>query len=133
MDGLTGRSLATQASEEIYLKSESPNADSFGLREMLRTLRRRRMLVGGICAAVTLLGAAYAFLREPIYEATALLMMRPNEPQVAATEEQRPQEPDNGYVQSQVEVLRSPAVTQQLVDRLHLADDPHWGAGRGEA
>jgi capsular exopolysaccharide synthesis family protein len=133
MDGLTGRNLATQATEEIYLKPEPPNDDSFGLRDMLRTLRRRRLLVGGICAAVTLLGAAYAFLREPVYEATALLMMRPNEPQVATTEGQKQQVPDNGYVQSQVEVLRSPALAQQLVDRLHLADDPHWGAGRGDA
>ncbi len=134
MDALTGRSVVTQTPEELYLKPEHPgNGDAFGLREMLRTLQRRRKIVGGVCAAITLLGAAYAFMRQPIYEATALLMMRPNEPQVTAPEGQRQHEPDNRYVQSQVEILKSSALARQLVDRLRLAEDPQWGAGRGEA
>lgn len=134
MDLPPSRSVTTQTPEDIYFKPEYPaNEDAFGLREMWRTLRRRRRLVGGVCAAVTLLGVFYALLRQPVYEATALLMVRPNEPQVATSEAQRPQQPDNGYVQSQVEVLKSPALARQLVDRLQLADDPYWGAGRGDA
>ncbi|MGH6951586.1 MAG: GumC family protein [Vitreimonas sp.] len=133
MDLPPGRSVTTQMAEDVYLKPEYPGEDSFGMHEMLRTLRRRRRLVAGVCAAATLLGIAYALLRQPVYEATAILMMRPNEPQVATAEGQRPQQPDNGYVQSQVEVLKSPALARQLVDRLQLADDPYWGAGRGEA
>lgn len=134
MDLSPGRSVTTQTPEDVYLKPEYPaNEDAFGLHEMLRMLRRRRRIVIGICAAATLLGLAYALTRGPVYEATAVLMMRPNEPQAATSEGQRPQQPDNGYVQSQVEVLKSPALARQLVDRLHLADDPYWGDGRGEA
>jgi capsular exopolysaccharide synthesis family protein len=134
MDLSPSRSVTTPAPEDVYLKPEYPATDdTFGLREMLRTLRRRRRVVIGACAIATLLGILYALLREPVYEATAVLMMRPNEPQVATSEGQRPQQPDNGYVQSQVEVLRSPALARQLVDRLQLADDPYWGAGRGDA
>jgi polysaccharide biosynthesis transport protein len=131
MDGSGGRGVVVKASDDLYFKSEYPSYDAFGLQEMYRLLLRRRNVVLGVFALITLAGAAYALLRPQVYEATALLMMRPNEPQVATTENQRPQAPDNGYVQSQVEILRSPGLARQLVDRLGLA--PGANDGNAEA
>src|SRR5690606_33101506 len=57
------------------------------------------------------------------------LMLRPSEPRVTETTANAP-EPDAGYIESQVEILRSRALARQLVDRLGLAEE--WGSGRSD-
>lgn len=117
MDAPTGRNVVQLV--EDYPRSEYPGRDPFGARQFLITLRRRWRLAFAVLAAVVLLGVAYALLRPPVYEASAVMMMRPNAPpESAAVEQQRARDPDNGYVQSQVEILRSPALAQQVADRL---------------
>ena len=109
---------------------ESRSADI--LRDALGALRRRSRLVGGVALSLFALGAVVTLMRPPVYEAAAILMMGPREPDgvvASAVEGFRP--PDTGYVDSQVEILGSPALAGQLVDELQLADDPEWNA-RGE-
>src|SRR5262245_24458113 len=125
MDGSTIRLFPKQ---HQLGKPDYPGHDFFGLRDVYRALRRRGGIVAGVFIGAVLLGALYGFTRPPIYQATALLLMRPNEPQ-ANGEEQQARQPDNGYVQSQVEILRSGGLLRQLVDRLRLAEDPQWGSG----
>jgi succinoglycan biosynthesis transport protein ExoP len=120
MDGSPGRSLILAPADEAYGRDYAAN-DMFGLQEMYRALLRRRVLVGGVFAGVLLMGILFALFRPAEYEAAAVLMMRPNEPNVTSSEQQRQPEPDNGYVQSQVEILKSPALVRQLVDRQGLA------------
>jgi polysaccharide biosynthesis transport protein len=128
MDGSTARAVTTQLADDAAARGQYPVHDAFGFQEIWRTLRRRRMLVLGVFAAITLLTAAYALLRPPVYEAAAILMMRPNEPQAVSTQETRTPAPDNGYVQSQVQILKSPALTRQVADRLNLGPETGWGA-----
>jgi succinoglycan biosynthesis transport protein ExoP len=109
---------------------ESRSADVF--QDALAALRRRLPLVAGVAAGLFVLGAAVTILRPPIYEAAAILMMGPREPEgvvASAVDGLRP--PDTGYVDSQVEILRSPALAGQLVDQLNLGADTEWNT-RGD-
>ena len=128
MDGSTGRGLVPQSSDELALRSEYPVHDAFGLQEIWRTLLRRRSLVLSVFAATTAIGVLYALVRPPVYESAAVLLMRPNEPQIVATDQQRALAPDNGYVQSQVEILKSPALARQVADHLNLGPESGPGA-----
>jgi succinoglycan biosynthesis transport protein ExoP len=131
MDGTNSGALTTRASDELALRPEYPAHDAFAFQEMWRTLLRRRVIVAGVFTATVLIGLIYALVRPPVYESTAVLLMRPNEPQVASTEQQRAPTPDNGYVQSQVEILKSPALARQVADRLNLG--PETGPGAAAA
>ncbi|WP_395647906.1 GumC family protein [Terricaulis sp.] len=108
-----------------------PKHDVFGLQDMWRLLMRRHRIVWGVFSAVLLTTLAYAALRPPVYQATALMMMSPSEPRIAGPNEQDEQKPDNGYVESQVEILRSPALALQLVDRLRLSEDREFTSAGG--
>lgn len=103
---------------------------SLNPQRFLRMLRRRQRLILAVALSITLAAVAYSLLRRPVYEAEAVLFMSPTEPSVASTSEQpASQRPDSSFVDSQVEILRSPALALQLVDRLGLASDPEWSRG----
>lgn len=113
------------------LEESYPKQDAFGVQEMWRVLQRRRLIVLGVFAAVMMGALAYAIFRPPVYEATTLMMLSPSEPRVQGPDEQQDAKPDNGYVESQVEILRSPALALQLVDRLRLSEDGEFAAPGG--
>lgn len=95
-------------------------------------LRRRGRLVVGVAVGVFALGAAITLLRAPVYEAASILMMAPREPEgVVASQTPGLRPPDTGYIDSQVEILSSPALAGQLVDELSLDENPEWNT-RGE-
>ncbi|MBY0566637.1 MAG: AAA family ATPase [Hyphomonadaceae bacterium] len=93
-------------------------------------LRRRGGLVLSIAIGTFFIATAVILLRPPIYEASSMLMMSPREPEGIAspqTEGFRPA--DTGYVDSQVEILRSPVLADRLVDVLELDRDGEWNGG----
>lgn len=120
MDGSITRAGAPVAVEP-YAEPAYAENDTFGLQDAKRVLLRRRMTFGAVFGAITLIGTAFALLRPPEYEATAVLMMRPSEPRVDATETPRATPPDNGYVQSQVEILRSSGLARQVAARQQIS------------
>lgn len=127
MDGSTALLAPIPADEVGY----PPKA--FAFRDLWRALLRRRRLVLGVFLATTLVGLAAALLQKPAYDATAELMLATTAPTgVSADPRATPTQPDNGYVDSQVQILQSPALVGRLVDRLNLTGDPEWG-GRGNA
>lgn len=130
MDGTTGRDLVSHT-EELSPRAEHAAPESFGLRDIWRTLLKRRLLALGVFAVTIVLGGAYALLRPPVYESAAVLLMRPHEPQILSGDQQRAPTPDNGYVQSQVEILKSPALARQVADHLNLG--PETGPGAAAA
>lgn len=103
-----------------------PNHDRFGFLRTLHLLQRRRLLVWGVFLFALACGFVFASLRTPTFNATALVMITPNESRAPAPGETTATRPEESYVDSQVQILRSPALAQQLVDRLRLADDPEW-------
>jgi succinoglycan biosynthesis transport protein ExoP len=94
-------------------------------------IARRRGIILAAFLLVFGVGCAVTLSRPTLYQATSLLMMSPREPQGVVTDQQdQPMRPaDTGYVDSQVEILNSPSLAAQLVDRLHLDRDTEWSAG----
>ena len=75
---------------------ESRSADL--LQDALGALRRRARLVGGVALSLFALGAAVTLMRPPVYEAAAILMMGPREPDgVVAIPIEGFRPPDAGY------------------------------------
>lgn len=97
------------------------------LDQTLRTLwRRRTLLVGcvGLAVAVALL---VVFQIPPRYTATALLMLGPRAPLVMEAPDVVPAlAVDPATVQGEVEVLRSRALAEAVVDAANLMDDPEF-------
>ncbi|MBC7768294.1 MAG: AAA family ATPase [Phycisphaerales bacterium] len=130
MDGLI-RTDRTEVARPLDEAISYPPADSFGMQRAVRVLLRRRRLVAAVAVAITLLGIGYAVLQPPVYEARAELLIAPNEPGgVTSSEEAQAARPDAIFVESQVEILRSPALALQLVDRMGLENDPEWSNGQ---
>ncbi len=132
MDGSVGRAVTVPSPVE-YPRTDYPSHDAFGFQQMVGLLLRRRAIAASVFGVITLLGALYAVFRPPVYETMAVLMMRPNAPPDTQTQQARPVEPDNGYVQSQVEILRSPALARQVADRLAPAGEAERSDARRAA
>ncbi|MES1199998.1 MAG: AAA family ATPase [Pseudomonadota bacterium] len=103
-------------------------ADS--MQEAWGAVLRRRAIVLSVFVLVAGIGVVAALTRPVLYESAAVLMINPREPENVLTQTDQPQRaPDSGYVDSQVEILRSPGLAAQLVDELHLVQDPEWTRG----
>ena len=134
---MDGHPIAVATLEPRALRESSPpQRPSDALQEVRGTLLRRRGVVMAVFIAVIAVGLAATLLRPRLFEASAILMMSPREPEGVVTQQDttfRP--PDTGYVDSQVEILRSSAIAASLVDRLHLMRDSEWtihGADRAD-
>ncbi len=97
------------------------------IRDYLSSLLRRSpiILVAGGLVAAAVFGA---FLMQPkSYTATAVIIVAPGQNQILM---QDPMigavSPDNAMVDSQVEVMRSPNLLQELVKHLDLDKNPAW-------
>lgn len=128
--------LVVRSAQAPVLVTEPPSAEGAdSLQELWRLLVRRRRLVLSVFAIVLALGAIATALQPRRYEAVAILMMSPREPEgvVAQQQPQSTRPADTGYVDSQVEILRSPALAAQLIERLDLDEDPEWTGGKANA
>jgi exopolysaccharide transport family protein len=116
----------------------APAADAgrtVDLLEMLRILRRRRWIVFGTTAALAGAAAVYVLMATTLYTATATILAEPHRSQVADTTDQPPAPSnfgtDDAMVESQALLIKSVAVLQRVVDRLHLVDDPEFAPHPG--
>jgi capsular exopolysaccharide synthesis family protein len=97
------------------------------LRSFLRTLWRRKILLLTTMFLVT--GATILIVLQvtPRYTATALVMIETRGVQVVELEQVLPAlSADFATIESQVEILRSPALATKVIDKLGLADDPEF-------
>lgn len=91
---------------------------------------RRRWRSVAVCTVVLVAAAAgYLALAQSRYTATAVLVM--DTKQTPPSPSQLSQEPviDPAVVESQLEILKSERIAQDVVDKLHLADDPRFAGG----
>lgn len=92
-------------------------ADLLGVSAALQVLRRRMLLITIVGAGAAVVTLAFLMLREPTYTATALLLVSPRSEAAAQVSVGSPQ---SDAVDAEVELLRSPALMNQLAVALGM-------------
>src|SRR6185295_7934552 len=94
---------------------------------VITIVRRRFFLIVSVFTAVLVTGAGITMLQAPKYSATAQVMINPNPDQVVPEKQLLAStRADGGRVDSEMEVLKSPALAARLADELDLDKDPEW-------
>lgn len=110
-----------------------PDEPMLDLAGLIQILRRRLVMIAGTVAVVMSLAVGYAFLATPIYLASTKVLIDPRKKNTVGTEVV----PSGlgttlgenfALVDSQVKVILSDAVLRPVVEELHLARDPEFGA-----
>jgi capsular exopolysaccharide synthesis family protein len=103
-------------------------ADLFGVTAALKMVRRRLVImvsVGAIVAAVIL---TRSMMATPLYQAVSLVAINARQERVIDSSESvlgdLPR--DTAAIDTEIEILRSPALMGALVDALDLTRDPEW-------
>jgi len=105
--------------------------DQFDLQHYLRTLRKHKWPIVLFTAAVTALAAYYAFTATPIYRATSMLLIEPQQNNIVSIEELVGVDTENqDYYQTQFELLRSPRLARRVIERLELWGHPELARER---
>ena len=105
---------------------------AFELRELdlvavWRILRRRIGLIVGTIGVVTALMIIAVFQMTPLYSATAIVMIDPQQNKVVDIEAVLSGlSPDSATVDSEVELLRSRSIAERVVKKLDLIKDPEF-------
>ncbi|MFA7431399.1 MAG: Wzz/FepE/Etk N-terminal domain-containing protein [Rhodospirillaceae bacterium] len=103
------------------------NSSDLDLDLALRTLWRRRSVLGGAVALTVAVALLVVFQIPPRYTATALVMLSPRAPQVMDAAEVVPALGlDSPAVHSEVEILRSRTLAEAVVDVSGLMNDPEF-------
>ncbi|MBL8551661.1 MAG: polysaccharide biosynthesis tyrosine autokinase [Hyphomonadaceae bacterium] len=109
---------------------DSSEAGMFSVRWLVAFFARRWMLILSTAAVVFVICFAAFLFAKPKYEATALVLITPGQERVLAADQMVGNEgqgtPAAVVVDSQIEVLTSPAVMGRVVDALGLVNDPEW-------
>lgn len=104
------------------------------LRGLWAAVYRNRLLIASIIVASLLLGVLATMLATPQYQATASVQIDQETTKVLGTEDQQPtaayQDADR-FLQTQVDVLRSRVVAEQVVAELNLAADDRFLTAMG--
>lgn len=99
----------------------------FGLPELFGVVRRRAKLISAVIVVAVAAGVTVGLLEKPQYTASALLMISPKKDRVVTEQQALSQQtPDSVMVDSEIEVLRSPAMASRLVTEMGLEKDPEW-------
>ena len=105
------------------------------LRTLWDALISRRLMVAVCAIASVLIGMAYIWLAAPTYTSTAEVLIDPRQRAVFEQEivqsgmGQSSLGADTFLLDSQVQVILSRSILQQLIDELDLVNDPDLGAG----
>jgi polysaccharide biosynthesis transport protein len=123
---------ATPAVPAYPPPAEEPEANAFG--DFVDMLLRRARLIGAVFLVVLAAGVIVTLMQAPKYSATALLVINPNPDQVVP-EKQSLASPQGGVgvVDSEIEVLKSPALAARLAHQIGLDKDPKWNGEIGRA
>jgi len=111
-------------------------AELLGITAAMQMLRRRLVIMALVGATAAVAGFSFLMLQTPIYGATALVMINPRQERVLGTEDVVGQLPrESSAIDSEIELLRSPALMNELADALGLtrAGENNAGVIRGLA
>lgn len=121
------RRPAQERSRLSRLAAEAPSEFANDLKQLLRVLDERRKIIAVTMASVTLLVVLVAFQLPPRYTGTTQVLIDPRQNQIldlgtvfaGIT-------PEAAEVDSQVQVIRSQALLERLVDQQNLTQDPEF-------
>jgi capsular exopolysaccharide synthesis family protein len=103
-------------------------ADLFGVNAALKMVRRRLVIMVSIGAIVAALILTRSMMATPTYQAVALVAINARQERVLDTADSvlgdLPR--DTAAIDTEIEILRSPALMGALVDALDLTRDPEW-------
>jgi capsular exopolysaccharide synthesis family protein len=130
-DGRAITSPINAANAYAYPADERENG---AFEKFTAALRRRFKLIAAVFVAVLAAGAGLTLLQTPQYSATTLLMIDLNPDQVVSEKQSlSATRNQSGVVDSEIEVLKSPALAARLASELHLDRDPQWNSDLGKA
>jgi polysaccharide biosynthesis transport protein len=90
---------------------------------ILAFLRRHQFLIGGAALAGLILGIVYLLITPPSYTATVSILLDPRRNQAIQIQRMGGDLPiDSSMVDSQVEIIRSQAVANKVINELRLLD-----------
>lgn len=108
-----------------------PEDSDFDLRALFRVFLARRLTILGTVVACTVLAAIAVFQITPIYSASAYVLVGQRENKVLDQEALvGGLTMDSATIENQIQVLRSTAIAERVVQKLNLARDPEFGRGQ---
>lgn len=116
---------------------QSASVLTFGFKKFdpyaaMMFLRRWLAVILSVAAIVFLVSGAALMLIKPLYKAAALIQIDLNSAGVIDREAATARGAiDSGFVDSQIEVLKSPALVRRVVESLGLDKDPDFGRQKG--
>ena len=114
-------------SSDVTAEHAGEGASGFDINAFIRVLIVRRAVIIGTAALVIVLTAIVVFMLKPMYTATALVMLdqrKNNVEDVSAVLSGLPS--DAASVQDQVQILKSLELSNRVVNKLHLEQDPEF-------
>ena len=97
--------------------------------EFVAFLRRRARLITAVFLVVTLIGLALALATPPRYKSTALVKINPVRDRVLSDNQALSDfSPNDAFIDSEIEVLRSPELVVRLIEAMDLQTDPEWNS-----
>lgn len=106
-----------------------PELPHFALRDQLLKLKRRRGLIAGTMVAVTLLAWLMVSQIEPLYRASAYVMIEPLRQQPLEFSNVTTQlPPDLEMIQSQIAIITSRGLADKVIDKLDLDLVPEFNS-----
>ena len=118
-----GDSTAQAVAERYYGAPQEPAEEGMDLRGLLAFFRRRRNLILGVTLIGTLAAGYWGFSRKPVYTAQALVKIEPKEAKIVDIQAVAAGlSADAATVETQIRLIQSRAMLEQLVERLDLVD-----------
>lgn len=121
--------------DTLHEPAQPGGADILGQADLARLLAaaRRQLKIVVVCVLAGLVfGAAYLLAARPVYTATARVLIDPGNRSVGERDERLTLLGlDVGLIESQVELAKSEAILNAVVDDMALLDDPAFGDGAG--
>lgn len=100
---------------------------AFGFRDILEIARRRAMLIGCIVIGIVALVGAASFLLPNQYQATATIQLTPRETKIVSIDSViKDIKGDTPTIESEVEIVRSAAVLNRVIEVLDLRSDSEF-------
>ena len=96
-------------------------SSGFELRDYLRVLRRRRLVIGGVLVLIVGAAMTAAFLQTPVYQATARILLQPRSSETLFDPETGGRNDPQRKVENEIQVLRSQPVQDSVRKRIGSA------------
>lgn len=108
--------------------SSDTDEDLINISDIFALIARRLKVIFSVFVIVSAIGIAITMTQTPKYTATTLLMISPSQDNVISDAQSLSGNiaPNDTFVNSEIEILKSPALTRRMVEELNLIELPEW-------